>query len=229
MESQFILKLPDKLKNINLLKAKLTKLNDKSVELEYNNEKYEGFIVRPPTIIESHKILDGKLYKIADINSVVVIKDKDVEQEVINKEIKDMEVSGITPPMKYCKLRRFKKNPERLKLIKEIEESVQSLIDEDEKAIKVEIINPEVKEVDDIAAEIENELKIDEDIIEESIDEDFIEEELEEELIEDNNDVLLKQIKEKEDLIKLTTNPILKKRYEHTLKELYQELEKSKK
>ena len=63
MECQFILRLPPELEHINLSEAKFIKLDDINVMLVYQNKEYKGHIHRPPTVIETHKIIDNKLYK----------------------------------------------------------------------------------------------------------------------------------------------------------------------
>lgn len=78
----------------------------------------------------------------------------------MNAEISKIENSGITPPMGCVRERRYKPNSVRTEIVEEIEKKVSELLKEDARAIKVEIVDEETdsKDIDDFAAEIENEL-----------------------------------------------------------------------
>ena len=201
MENQFILRLPSTMTNVDLNEATLQKINNNTVVFKYKNKEYRGFIYRPPTVIESHKVIDGKIYKISDIQSIIRI----VTDDEINR-IEDYET--LTPPMKYCKERRFKKEECRLELVEEVEKEVRRLLEEDSKAVKVEIVEQMDEEIDEIAADLEMEL----DELE------MTEESNQTERVERKDQEIEKQIKEKEDLIEKTTNPILKKRFTEELR-----------
>ncbi|KAL6121012.1 hypothetical protein NUSPORA_02141 [Nucleospora cyclopteri] len=228
MESQFILRLPENLQNANLTDAKLTKISKNKVVIEIKNKKYEGVISRPPTVIESQKILDGKLYKIANISGLIVITDEISENGEKEKSDNQTELlsvlnkSGITPPMKYAKDRRFKKTSVKIEVVEEIERLVNDLLAEDAKALKVEIIRQEDQEMDEMVAEIAAE-------IENEFEEAQVEQIQESPQIKEENEKI-KQIKqkinEKMELLEKTTNPILKKRFTENISKLEEELKK---
>lgn len=159
MEEQFIIRLPEALKNINIKNAKLSKINQKEVNLIAEDKTYPGIICKLPTIVESQKIVDNKLYKIADISTLVVIFEDNnfnLEQELFKHE-----ASGLTPPMAYAKERRFVKTTVRTEEVERIERKVAELLQADARALKVEILNEKDStetEIDLLAAELENEL-----------------------------------------------------------------------
>ncbi|KAM0680441.1 hypothetical protein GINT2_001501 [Glugoides intestinalis] len=159
MEEQFIIRLPEVLKNINIKNAKLNKINQKEVTLVAEDKSYPGIICKLPTIIESQKIVDNKLYKIADISTLVVIFEDNsfnLEQELFKHE-----ASGLTPPMAYVKETRFVKTTVRTEEVERIERKVAELLQADARALKVEIVNEKDStetEIDLLAAELENEL-----------------------------------------------------------------------
>lgn len=160
MEKQFILRLPDCLKSADPKDIKLVKLGNREVSFNHRNISYPGLIFKLPTIVESQKIVENKLYKISDISTLVVIyenKNFNVEEEVFKYES-----SGLTPPMAYVKERRFVRNSARCEEVEKIEKKVAALVAEDLKALKVEIINHEKEststDLDMFAAELENEL-----------------------------------------------------------------------
>jgi transcription initiation factor TFIID subunit 7 len=101
-----------------------------------------------------------KLYKIADISTLIVIyenKNFNIEEEILR-----LESSGLTPPMTYVKERRFAKNSVRTEEVEKIEAKVNNLLLKDSKAVKVEIVSNEKEsnetDLDMLAAETENTL-----------------------------------------------------------------------
>lgn len=161
MEQQFILRLPEKFQHSDPKDFKLVKISKNQVKFYVKDKEYPGIICRIPTIIETQKSIDNKLYKIADLSTLVVIYE-DVNFN-FEEEIKKHESCGLTPPMQYVKERRFNlTNAIRAEDIEEIERKVAELLAEDSKAFKVETFTNE-KESSDVdielfAAEIENEL-----------------------------------------------------------------------
>jgi transcription initiation factor TFIID subunit 7 len=159
MEQQFILRLPDTLKNIDLKDAKIKLASQREVTMTYKDQSYPGIICRLPTILETQKNIDNKLYKIADISTIVVIyKDKNFD---LNTEITKIENSGITAPTAFIKERKFRPTTVRSEMVEEIEKKVAELLKEDLRATKVEIVDDENDSSNDLsmfAAEIENEL-----------------------------------------------------------------------
>lgn len=179
MEQQFILRLPDKLKTVDPKDCRLNKINNKEVSFYHKEKEYKGIICKIPTIIESQKEIDNKIYKIADISTMVVIYDTEFNLE---EEIKKHESSGLTPPTKFIKERRFSKVFSiKSEEIEEIEKQVSNLLKEDSQALKVEIISNENEmDLDIIAAEIESnlvkkeEIKEDKKVVKKGLDRDNI-------------------------------------------------------
>lgn len=158
MEQQFILRLPDKLKNVDPKDCKLNRTGQKEVVFYHKDKDYKGIICRMPTIVESQKEINGKIYKIADISTLVVIYDTDFNVE---DEVRKAELSGLTPPTKFIKERRFSKvSVVRSDEIEKIEKKVAELLKEDVNAMKVEILSNDKDssdaDLDMIAAEIES-------------------------------------------------------------------------
>jgi TATA-binding protein-associated factor Taf7 len=173
MENQFILRLPDTLLGIDPKDCSICKINQKEVNftIKRNNliTNYPGIICRIPSIVESHKILDNKLYKIADLSTLIVIYEKKNFNFNLDEEILKIESCGLTPPMAYVKERRFEKNSVKSEEVEKIEKKVNELISEDSKAIKVEILNNDKEstdtDLDMLAAELENDFKIKDTVI----------------------------------------------------------------
>lgn len=161
MEQQFILRLPDSLLDVDPKDCSLAKINSKEVHFTVKGKNYPGIICKIPTIVESQKIVDNKLYKIADISTLIVIYEN--KNFNLEEEISKLESSGLTPPMAFVKERRFEKNSVKTEEVEKIESKVNELLAEDAKAIKVEIISNEKEsnenDLDLLVAEIENEFK----------------------------------------------------------------------
>ncbi|ORD94876.1 hypothetical protein ECANGB1_2068 [Enterospora canceri] len=180
---------------MDLSACKLKKINSTSVELVYKNKVYTGVIERPPTVIESQKIIENKMYKIADISGIVRIFSN--KEEMSNRA---GEEEVLTPPMRWCRERRFRKYEMRMKKVVEVEKQLAKLLEEDAKAVKVELIHQEEEELDEIAADLEQGF----------VEKDIAQEEEEKEKTPNEVD---KEIEEKEKMIEKTTNVVLKKRF----------------
>ncbi|KAI5170759.1 transcription initiation factor TFIID subunit 7 [Nematocida sp. LUAm3] len=238
MEDQFILRPPRRIREKLLEDVKSGKLEKISIKMNSSREgvltyegcSYTGALIDTPTIIESHKTLDNKQFvKIADISKIMVFS----EGDELQRAIKDAEISGITPPLAYVKNRRFRKRLTKAPIVEEIERAVTRLLNKDKEALRVDIQiskkdkeESEEEDVSSLAAEIEHNLmESEKDTPQmESLSE-------EEEDIEEmhNREELLKEIEEKiaekEKQIKITTNPILRKRFQESLVQLNQEKE----
>lgn len=160
MEQEFILRLPEALRNVNPKDCKLVKTSQKEISFMVGEKTYPGILCRLPTIVESQKVVDNKLYKIADISTLVVVYEDssfDVEDEIFKHES-----SGLTPPMYYARERMFAKTAVRTEDVERIERRVAELLKEDSKALKVEVSMGErdstETDIDVLAAEIESEL-----------------------------------------------------------------------
>ena len=289
MEQQFILKLPDALKDLDTNQATFKKLSSREVQLVYKNLIYPGIICKLPTILETQKNIENKLYKISDVSTIIVIyEDSNFD---LNSEIMKIESNGLTPPMRFVKERKFK--PALVKTVIADNRKVNELLKEDARAVKIEILNEENdsnEELDMFAAEIENELpdelsqtngmdtdsllsensvkvvlkketgkneaktsskpikvnvskapfseilekvilmeieikpQFSEPVRQQSLEMPTFEEPINEDILE-----IEKKIKEKEELLNKTLNPILKKRFEQAISVLKEEYEKKKK
>lgn len=242
MEQQFILRLPEELKGIDFNEAKLTKISEKEVMFKYNGNTYPGIICRLPTIIESQKSINGKLYKVADLCTIIVIyNSKDIR---IESEISKLEKSGITPPMEnIVEFRRSILPPDNT------EQCVAELLAEDAKAIRVEIIENEDSgsDIEEFAAELEKVIPTDNaneisqesemkdifDMGEEKIPTTETKSDKIEKIEEDSEDSELarieNKIKEKKSLLEKALNPILQKRFIKAISDLEKEYENKKK
>lgn len=161
MEQQFILRLPDSLLEIDPKECSLTRVSQKEVNFTVKGKIYRGIICKIPSVVESQKIVDNKLYKIADISTLVVIYENN--EFILEDEIFKHESSGLAPAMAFVKEKRFEKNSVRSEEVEKIETKVNELLSEDLKAIKVEIVANEKEstdiDLDLLAAEIENEFR----------------------------------------------------------------------
>lgn len=162
MEQQFILRLPERLRSMDSRDFKLSRISHREVVLHVKDKVYPGIVCRLPTIVESQKYIDNKLYKIADISTLVVIYENN--DFSLEDEIYKHECSGLTPPMSYAKERRFSTATIRTEEVEEIERKVAELLREDSNAIKVEVITNEKDssdvDLDILAAEIENDMSV---------------------------------------------------------------------
>lgn len=254
MEQQFILRLPEKLRNVEPKDCKLIQNNQNEVTFCHRDKEYKGIICKLPTIVESQKEIDNKLYKIADISTLVVIYDTNFDLE---EEISKIQSSGLTPPMHRAKDFRFNQaSAIRSEEIEKIEREVSNLLRDDAAAIKVEISTND-KESDDldldiIAAEIEEDLpivktndshakprKMEEpqnlgmdDLMAPNVSQTTriepikqIEPKVENRIDDEELKAIQKKLEEKEELLRKAANPILKKRFEQNVNELKKEYE----
>ncbi|WUR03487.1 transcription initiation factor TFIID subunit 7 (TAF7) [Vairimorpha necatrix] len=222
MEQHFILRLKDELKDIiDLKESTLESLDHEMVQLVYKNKKYPGIIVKLPCIMESQKTLDKKqFYKISDISRMVVIfphNDFDFE-----KERKMYEMSGLSAPLKYCKVRRFRKKfTGKIHLLNEIEQKVNELLEKDKRAKKVVIEGEETNTADEdilgIVAEIENNLE----------DTNFEAKQEQTNVILETPEIiqLKREIEQQKSLVDNALNPILQQRFKAKLDILLDKLE----
>ncbi|KAI5167107.1 transcription initiation factor TFIID subunit 7 [Nematocida sp. AWRm78] len=237
MEDQFIIRPPESIrdkvcedvKNGLIHKLTIKMVNNKEGTLTYENKTYKGCIVDLPCIIESHKTLDNRQFiKIADVSKIFIFTDQDIDISELEKE----SISGITSPMKYVKVRRFRKRLTKAPIIEEIEKEVAALLEKDKEAMRVDVqlINKDGSEEEEdtssLAAEIELNLLESEKNTQNSIEEIEIDGNLEE---KKEKERLLQEIKdkieEKKKQIEKITNPILKKRFYESIQQLEQEQE----
>ncbi|CAD26571.1 hypothetical protein [Encephalitozoon cuniculi GB-M1] len=235
MEQQFILRLHESIKHVvDLGNSTIDICDDRSVVLTHNNKKYPGIVVRLPCIVESQKTMDSRQhYKVADISTLVVVYPDDSFD--FDKEREMYELSGLSPPLKYVKARRFRKKSSKIEYVEEIEKKVNDLLEKDMKARSVEVVAKEEKETSDdldvLAAEIENKLVDNAEAHKEEVQSrpDEIGEKKEEQPRNEEIERLEKGIEEKRRQMESALNPILQKRFESQLNVLLKELEDVKK
>lgn len=218
-EQQFILRVPTHLKSeIDSelsLHGKPNCIIDttKDYKFIFKGVCYDIHAVKIPTLLESLKTFDEKqFYKSADISTMFVVGDKPTE-EIIS--------SGITPPMRFVKHRRFRKQKVIEELGDNVELMVKGLLERDRAALEVNIQyhsnEMEERETEIIAGEIEAGLEEVKGVINEVVEEVKVEE------FECEIDLKIKEMKEK---VENCANPILKKRFKATLDDLIAEKEK---
>ncbi|KAI4291626.1 hypothetical protein PAPHI01_0900 [Pancytospora philotis] len=164
MEQQFILKMPEQLLGLDLSGAKLVRVSPTEAALTVKDAVYVGAICRLPTIVETHKDVDGKLYKISDVSTVVSVisRSEDMKKDkelAIKSEISRVEASGLTPPM--TRVREWRRRAPSC--ADGIDKMLADLLREDARAVSVEILEKEQAEssedLDVLAAEIEDDLE----------------------------------------------------------------------
>lgn len=215
MEQQFILRLPEALRSVNPSECKLIKCGEQQVGFVVGDKTYPGRIYRLPTIVETQKMVDNKVYKIADVSTLIVIyMDNNIDEAL---ETEKYESSGLTPPMSSARERMFTRTAVRTEDVEKIERKVAELLRADSKALKVEIVSSEETDIDVLAAEIENELA--EAVLSPVIS--VTDTVVPPELVE-----LEQRIREKQEQVEKAVNPILKRRFEQALDSLKDEYER---
>ncbi|CEH19104.1 Transcription initiation factor TFIID, subunit TAF7 [Ceraceosorus bombacis] len=138
-----------------------------NVELKFKDSRRATFkignttlpakLVDLPTILETHKTLDGRqLFKVADISQMLLVGgdgDRREEEEDVNDRKgggADAYVwdSGITPPMRYARKRRFRKRTNK-RVIETVEKEVERLLADDKRAEKLEYEMIDVADLSD--------------------------------------------------------------------------------
>lgn len=162
MEQQFVLRLPESLQNIDLSMASLSKISDTEVQLVYDGVTHRGVVCRLPTIVETQQLIENKLFKVADISTIIVILPSNWQGDP-TEMIREVEKSGITPPMSHISERRLRSTGVKAEIYEKVEQKVTELLREDARAISVELLDEEASidnELDMFAASIENELPV---------------------------------------------------------------------
>ncbi|CAG2101025.1 unnamed protein product [Medioppia subpectinata] len=185
LESQFILRLPS-LAAASLraaVKSGVMNLKERlTVQIEPDirrgTVRFDGWVLPAkimdlPTIIESHKTLDGKnFYKTADICQLMVCREDtddstaaalktddtaDDHNSRRNKDGKDKKFlypHGITPPLKNVRKKRFRKTLKKKYVdFPEIEKEVKRLFrtDNEAKSVRYEVVNADEELKADLA------------------------------------------------------------------------------
>ncbi|KRH94059.1 Transcription initiation factor TFIID, subunit TAF7, partial [Pseudoloma neurophilia] len=213
--------------------CKFSFFNDKNIEMEYNDQKYRTTLLKLPTFIESHKSLDGtQLYKINNINKMLVIWPQEYDQQEIDQHIKNFQNSGITPPLKNVKLRRWRKTTTKSNREQNIKEIVTEMLRKDSIATSVDIKQFNMDKNDDelssIAAELEKDLLDTSEEVEAVPQEKIVENAVENEQIKKKMEELLAKIEDKRQFFNNSKNPIVRRRFEETIKNLEAEYDELK-
>lgn len=227
MEDHFILRLPSKLKaevEEEMRRSvpptsEIEVRSDGQMFYKHRNRRYETQIVKLPCIVESYKTFDNKQFcKIADISTLVVVKENGEQLDM-----RMLQSSGLTPPMKYVRQRRFRKRKVLQHTVEDAEGKIRELLEKDARAVETTIIyhdSEAEEEVKNIVEEIEASLfaerapAVEKPAAEEAPppqDEDVSADEVSE---------IDKKIARLEEAIKIAVNPILKKRFVDSLNEL---------
>lgn len=230
MEDQFIIRVPETIqerinndiKNNLLSKISIKMINQKEGILSYENKTYSGYLADLPCLIESHKTLDNRQFiKIGDISKIFIFSETENQ-----KEREEASLSGLTPPMKYVKIRRFRKRLTKAPIVEEIEKAVSNLLMKDKEAVRIDVqlINKNESDSEDVsslAAEIELNL-----LESERNTQNIDYPETQQEEIKEKERILkelIGKIEEKKEQINKITNPILKKRFKESIQQLEQE------
>lgn len=234
MEDQFVVRLPvsirdrihEDAKKGNVQKVSIKMVSGREGILTYEGKTYTGCLTDLPCITESYKTLDNRQFvKIADISKIFVFADDNLQEEV-----ETASVSGLSPPMKYVRNRRFRKRLAKVPIVEEIERAVAQLLEKDREALRVDVqlMNKEKEETEEdvssFAAEIELNMMEHEKmmpIVTETA------ETKNEELGEKEAHLkqILIHIQEKKEHLATITNPILQKRFRDTIAQMEQEKE----
>ncbi|KAH9387504.1 transcription initiation factor TFIID subunit 7 [Nematocida major] len=235
MEDQFIIRPPESIcekvhadiKKGALHKISIRMTGPREGTLTYENKAYPGIIADLPCIIESHKTLDNRQFiKTADISKILIFSEDKARAEKASEE---GPLSGITPPMRYVKRRRFRKRLTKVPIIEEIEREVNGLMQRDKEAVKVDLQlvskggSETEEDISSLAAEIELNL-LEDRAVQTSAEypETLLEEQRERErLIRE----LTGKIEEKKEQLARIVNPILKKRFYESIQQLERERE----
>ncbi|WFD26760.1 hypothetical protein MNAN1_001747 [Malassezia nana] len=158
-EEQLILRLPDgpgehgELDELRRVIRRRGEYNDvwfkfkdsRRAVFHIGQQLYAAKLVDLPCVVESHKTLDNKqIFKIADISQILLIERPIAnEAEAIasgpTRSSQDDYIypHGITPPMQWARKRRFRKRIHN-QSIEMVEKEVESLLNDDKRAEKVE-------------------------------------------------------------------------------------------
>ncbi|KAJ1983994.1 hypothetical protein H4R34_000954 [Dimargaris verticillata] len=167
-EHQTILRMPDsalaeslrqKLQEKVLDDLKLQFLDERRAMLTIDGVTYDAKLMDLPTIVESQKTYDNRqMFKIADISQMLVVErpvdpeeyQSRVQRQLVTSE-KYISMDGLTPPLKYCRKRRFRKRDSQ-KAQDRVEQELERLLTLDAQA---EDVQWELRAATSNAAELE--------------------------------------------------------------------------
>lgn len=200
----------------------------KNAIFKYKGVKYQASVISLPCIIESQKTFDGQqFYKTNDVTCMIAVWPKNYTQVEINHYTKIYSASGITPPLKFVKYRRWRERSQSINTVEETEKKVNELLERDKLATSIRIQTVSGNQEDDVssfAAELENNL-IDNELSDRSETEE-VEKDEPENAAELRNQIrdIQRKIEEKKMFLKSATNIIVQKRFEEAIKNLTSEL-----
>lgn len=201
----------------------------KNITFRYKGTRYRVSAIPLPCILEAQKSFDGnQFYKINDVANMLVVWPKSYTEVEINHYTKIYAASGITPPLKFVKHRRWRERAQSLSAVEEIEKKVKELLERDRLAtsIRIQTVNTdnEEEDVSSLAAELEHNL-IDEYLVDQKrFEETILESEVVMEL-KGQIEEIQKKIREKKEFLKSATNIIVQRRFEEAIKKLSAELD----
>ncbi|KAL0265948.1 UNVERIFIED_CONTAM: hypothetical protein PYX00_011665 [Menopon gallinae] len=191
---------------------------DGQILYRHRGRRYETQVVRLPCIVESYKTFDNKQFcKIADISTLVVVRENG---EALDARM--LQNSGLTPPMKYVRVRRFRKRRVLQDTVEDVEAKVRELLEKDARAAETTIVyhdSEAEEEVKNIVEEIEASLFAERAPVVEKPPEEAPLLPEESAPVEETSEIDMK-IARLEEAIKIAVNPILKKRFVDSLNEL---------
>ncbi|ELQ73959.1 Transcription initiation factor TFIID, subunit TAF7, partial [Trachipleistophora hominis] len=203
--------------------------DSENITLRYKGTKYKASLIPLPCILEAQKTFDGnQFYKINDVANMLVVWPKNYTEVEINHYTKIYAASGITPPLKFVKYRRWRERAQSLSAVEEVEKKVKELLERDKLAtsVRIQTINAdnEEEDVSSLAAELEHNL-LDEYLVDQKqFEEVAVESEMVRELKRQIAEIQEK-IKEKKEFLKSATNIIVQRRFEEAIKNLSTELD----
>jgi transcription initiation factor TFIID subunit 7 len=227
MEEQFVVRVPERIRAAvgeevrkdSPSKMSIKMLSSREGLLTYEGKTYSGWLVDLPCIVESHKTVDNRQFvKVCDISKIFIFSEEALKRED--------PLSGITPPMKCVRARRFRKRLTKAPIVEEIEKAVARLLERDREAVRVDVqlsnreSDSEMEDVSSLAAEIELNLMS----AKTSQNTEQPEEREEEE--KDMLKAILLKIEEKKRQLTEVTNAIVKKRFEEAVRQLEEQRER---
>ncbi|KAI9205152.1 TAFII55 protein conserved region-domain-containing protein [Polychytrium aggregatum] len=180
--------------------------------LQYRGNRYSAKLVDLPCIIESQKTLDSKqFYKVADICQMLVVDGPEKADPVTirNTPLNHDDYiwpDGLTPPLKNCRKRRFRKRISKRaieKVEREVERLLQADADADDVHYEICDATPDIFENPEDEADVGYGSDIDQDEGHEPADRDMSDEDVDDIIAEaldaDDGDMELDEQEKEED------------------------------
>lgn len=136
MEEHAILRIPEELKESSnkeldedgFVDCNFDFTDENNMIVEDKNKKYRASIIFLPCIIESQKSFDdNQFHKINDFSKMIAVWPENFTDVEINQYTMIYSSSGITPPLKFVKYRRWRERSKGFADVEEIEKKVKEL------------------------------------------------------------------------------------------------------